>query len=175
MRKPILAGSLLALLLGGCSGKANDSSPTPLDTPSAVSTPVDSSQNITIVTPTPSAYPTELPEDSAALVSSFSEIKLGSRQGDYLVYLQAKEMVDIGLTKRGNPAFATGANSTSPDFVGDVSRLLAENPEFREPLERVLDAYIEQTYIVPDGDEDPLGRSPEFVEQAKKLKDSLNS
>lgn len=175
MRKPILAGSLLALLLGGCSGKANDSSPTPLNTPSAVSTPVDSSQNITIVTPTPSAYPRELPEDSAVLVESFGEIQLGSRQGDYLVYLQAKEMVDIGLTKRGNPAFATGASSTSPDFVGDVNKLLAENPEFTEPLGRVLDAYIEQTYTVPEGDEDPLGRSPEFLERAKKLKDSLKS
>ena len=175
MKKPIVAGSLLALLLGGCSGKANDSSPTPLSTPSSVSTPADSSQNITIVTPTPSAYPSEMPEDSAVLVESFGEIQLGSRQGDYLVYLQAKEMIDIGLTKRGNPAFATGANSSSPDFAGDVNKLLTENPEFTEPLKRVLDAYLDQTYTVPEGDEEPLSRSPEFVEQAKTLRDSLKS
>ena len=175
MRKPIVAGSLLALLLGGCSGKANDSSPTPLSTPSSVSTPVGSNQTITIVTPTPSAYPSELPEDSAVLVDSFGEIKLGSRKGDYLVYLQVKDMIDIGLTKRGNPAIATGASSPSPDFVGDVTNLVAGNPEFTEPLGRVLDAYLDQTYTVPEGEEDPLSRSPEFIEQVKELRDSLKS
>jgi len=162
-----------ALLLSGCTGTPSSTDPTPDNTPAAVETPSSPEGTVTVITPTPSVYPNELPEDSAALVKSFGEVKLGSRAGDYLVYLTVKENVDIGFTKRGNPAFATGANSTSPAFGEDVAKILKENGEFTEPLKRVLEAYVNESYSVPEGEQDPLSHQAEFVEQVKAVQGSL--
>ncbi|MCA9795181.1 MAG: hypothetical protein KC910_25405, partial [Candidatus Eremiobacteraeota bacterium] len=128
--KLLIPTLLWVLILTACSRPP--STPSETASPLAIETAEPDLGTVTIVTPTPGAYPDEPPEGSAAFTTFFDQTYLGSRKGDYVVLLSPG--FDFQLIKRGNPAFSTGGTKWS-----ELENTLKENPDFKEPLKLVLE------------------------------------
>ena len=169
--KLLIASALI--LSCGCNNSPETS---PTTSPSVEATPTTSVSaeggKVTIITPTPSVYPDEPTEGKAQLVNFFNEVLLGSRAGDYQVFLKADDYLGIDFIKSGNPAFSSGTNSTMLNMTEQMNKELAEHPEFKVPLTYVLDAYLSGSYEVKEGT-DPLKRSDELLQKAEELKAAM--
>lgn len=146
--KPLILTLLCAVILTACSNPGAQPTATPSAEPDL--------GTVTIVTPTPGAYPHEPPEGSAGFTTFMGQTYLGSRQGDHLVLLSPE--LDLQLIKRGNPAFATGGTKWS-----EIDKTLEENPDFKGPLKLVLETYLTKELG------EPLVYKPEFEATAKDI------
>ncbi len=94
--------------------------------------------------PVATATPVAQAEGSASVTKAFGETVLAAKNGSYQVQLKpVGEALDIALIKSGgvgDPAFSTGASSTSSGFQETIKGQVAKHPEFREPLHKVLEA-----------------------------------
>ena len=161
------------LFLNGCSNTPATPAGTATTTPSPVATVTTQNPKMTIITPTPSVYPKEPGEGSVELVNFFNELCLGSKSGPHLVFLTDDDLLTIDLIKQGNPAFSTGSNSSMLNMEEKILEIVAETPEFKDPLILVLDSYVKGSYEVKEG-QDPLKRTEEFLGEARDLRAKID-